>query len=120
MKVAEIDGAVQGMLEEEYRRCRDVLAALMDKVVRYPKGALNLRKRVVHGKSYGYHYLVLRERGKVVNRHVSEKEIPELQVQIRQRDQCRQEILVYKKRIAYLEKLLRIKQSDGGRHERSV
>lgn len=113
MTVAEKDSAVHGMLEEEYRRCRDVLASLQNKLARYPKGALNVRKKAYKGKEYAYHYLVVREAGSVVNRHVSKEELSALQVQLEQRDQCKKEIQTYRRRIAYLEKLLNTPTSKG-------
>jgi hypothetical protein len=117
MKVAEKDNAVHGMLDEEYKRCCNVLASLRDKVSRYPKGALNLRKKHYKGKEYVYHYLVLREGDRVVNRHVSDEVLSNLRGQLEQRDKCRQEMLIYKKRIAYLEKLLHNPRNRGGRSE---
>jgi hypothetical protein len=113
MKVVEKDNAVRGLLDEEYRRCRDVLSALSAKVAQYPKGALNVRKKGYKGKVYAYHYLVAREEGRVVNRHISEVELPELQRQLEQRDKCRKEMQVYLKRLAYLEKLLQMPRRRG-------
>ena len=106
MKVAEKDKAVSGILEEEYRRSRDVLAALSKKLARYPKGSLNVRKKAYKGKEYAYHYLVAREQGRVVNRHIPKAELAALERQLIQRDKCWKEIQAYRKRIAYLEKLL--------------
>lgn len=113
MKVAEKDSAVSGMLEEEYQRCRDVLAALQTKVVSYPKGSLNVRRKPYNGKEYVYHYLVSRDGLRVINLHVSAEELPELSKNLEQRDKCKKEMQVYKKRIAYLEKLLHIPKSLG-------
>ena len=113
MKVAEKDKAVRGLLEEEYRRCRDVLAALSKKAERYPKGSLNVRKKRYKRREYSYHYLVAREEGRVVNRHIPEAELPEFQRQLAERDKCRKEIQAYKKRIAYLGKLLRLPRQEG-------
>ena len=114
MKVVEKDNAVQGLLKEEYRRCQEVLAALSEQAAQYPKGSLNLRKKRYKGKEYAYHYLVAREGGRVVNRHVPEAELPELKRQLELRDKCRKEMQAYKKRIAYLEKLLHLPgQGDG-------
>ena len=107
MKVAERDGVIHGMLEEEYRRGREVFQALLAKAEHLPKGALNARRKQVQGKEYLYHYLVRREGKRVINQHVSEKDLQELKKQIAERDKYREEILVYKKRIAYLERLLR-------------
>jgi len=108
MKVAENDAVVQGMLQDEHERCRVALGALERKVDGYPKGALNVRVKQVGGRRYSYHYLVSREGGRVVNRHIPKAELPTLQKQLKERDRCREEIRSYKSRIAYLEKLLRI------------
>jgi hypothetical protein len=115
MKVAEKDKVVRGVLEEEYRRCRDVLAVLSEKAARYPKGSLNVRKKGYKGKEYAYHYLVAREQGRVVNRHIPEVELPRLRRQLEQRDKCRKEMQAYRKRIAYLEKLLQMPRRRVGR-----
>ena len=95
------------MLEDEYGRCREVIEALHAKAENYPKGALNVRKKQSKGKEYVYHYLVRRDGKKVVNRHIAEKDLPELQKQIEERDKYRKEIIIYKKRMVYLERLLR-------------
>ena len=110
MKVAEKDGPIQGLLEEEAKRCRDVMAALTDKLAQLPRGSLNVRKKSYKGKQYLYHYLVAREGAKVINKHIPDTELPELQKSLEQRDKCRREFLIYKKRLAYLDKLLRKSQ----------
>jgi len=115
MKVAEKDIVVHGMLEDEYGRCREVIADLLAKMENYPKGALNVRKKQNKGKEYIYHYLVRRDGKKVINRHIAEKDLPELQKQIEEREKYRKEILAYKKRMLYLEKLLKIPKRGGGR-----
>ena len=119
MKVAEKDNVIHGMLEEEYRRSHEVVKALQAKVENYPKGALNVRRKKSNGAEYVYHYLVRRDGDKVVNRHIAAGELPELQKQIEEREKYRKEILVYKKRMAYLEKLLKKPNREGGR-EKSV
>jgi hypothetical protein len=113
MKVAEKDSAVLGILEEEYKRCCDVVAALRKKLEQYPKGSLNIRRKQYNGKEYLYHSLVLRDGSRVINRHVPAAELPELQSIIEQRDKCKKEIQSYRKRMMYLEKLLKIPESDG-------
>jgi hypothetical protein len=113
MKVAEKENAVRALLEEEYRRSREVLGALSRKAAGYPKGSLNVRKKAYKGKEYAYHYLVAREQGRVVNRHIAKAELPDLQRDLEQRDKCRKEIQAYRKRIAYLEKLLRLPHRVG-------
>ena len=107
MKVADKDEVIHGMLEEEYRRCREVLQALLAKAENLPKGALNVRRKQIKGNEYVYHYLVRREGKKVVNRHVAERDVAELQKQLAEREKYRKEIQVYKKRLIYLERLLR-------------
>jgi hypothetical protein len=113
MKVVEKDNAVRGLLKEEYSRCQEVMAALSKKAAQYPKGSLNLRKKRYKGREYAYHYLVAREEGRVVNRHIPEAEVPVLQRQLAERDKCRKEMQAYKKRIAYLAKLLRLPRREG-------
>ena len=120
MKVAEKDTVVQGMLEDEFTRCREVMEALLAKVEKYPKGALNVRRKRNKEKEYAYHYLVWREGEKVFNRHISEKELPELQKLIEEREKCRKEIRAYKQRMTYLQKLLKKPNTGGGRYESSV
>jgi hypothetical protein len=107
MKVAKRDPVIHGMLQEEQRRSREILQALQAKADKLPKGALNVRRKQARGKEYLYHYLVRREGQKVVNQHVAERDIPELQQQIAEREKCRAEIRVYKQRLTYLERLLR-------------
>ncbi|MCX5819867.1 MAG: hypothetical protein NT047_08155 [Deltaproteobacteria bacterium] len=107
MNVAKKDPVIHGILEEEYRRSREVLHALLAKVGNLPKGALNVRRKQVRGNEYVYHYLVRREGKEIINQHVSEKDLPELKKMIAERDKYRKEILIYKKRMVYLERLLR-------------
>jgi hypothetical protein len=113
MKVAEKENAVRALLEEEYRRSREVLDALSEKAAGYPKGSLNVRKKAYKGKEYAYHYLVAREQGRVVNRHIPNAQLPDLRRELEQRDKCRKEIQAYRKRIAYLEKILRLPRRRG-------
>jgi hypothetical protein len=107
MKVAARDMVIHGMLEEEYQRCREVLQAVRTKAENLPKGALNVRRKQIKGNEYVYHYLVRREGRKVVNQHIAAKDLPALQKQLEERDKYRKEILIYKKRMVYLERLLR-------------
>jgi hypothetical protein len=107
MKVAKQDPVIHGMLQEEQRRSREVLQALQAKADKLPKGALNVRRKQGLGKEYLYHYLVRREGKKIVNQHVAERDLPTLQAQLAEREKCREEIQIYKRRLAYLERLLR-------------
>ena len=117
MKVAEKDKVIHGMLEDEYRRSQEVVKALHAKAEDYPKGALNVRRKQIKGKEYVYHYLVRRDGKKVVNQHIAEKDLPDLQKQIEEREKYRKEILAYKKRMVYLEKLLKKPNREGGREK---
>ena len=107
MKVAKADPVIHGLLSEEQRRSREILQALQEKTDKLPKGALNIRRKQVQGKEYRYHYLVRREGKRVVNQHVAERDLSELQAQIAEREKCRAEIKICRQRLAYLERLLR-------------
>ena len=106
MKVVEKDAAVHGLLEDELKRCREVLASLKVKLDQYPKGALNIRRKRYKDKEYKYYYLVVRKNNQVINRHIPTKEAHELKKRLTERNRIREEILVYRKRIAYLDKLI--------------
>ncbi len=110
MSVAEKDNIVHGMLEDEYERCLEVVKSLEENISSYPKGALNIRKKSHNGKEYSYYYIVNRENGHVINKHVSAEEAPKFQQQIKERDKIIKEIKAYKNRISYLEKLLKIRK----------
>ena len=114
MKVAEKDEVVHGMLEDELQRCIDVLASLQKKAEQYPKGSLNVRKKRYRDREYRYYYLVSRHGNQVVNRHVPDGEVEELRKMLALRDKCNKEIRAYKKRIVYIEKLLK------GQHAKNI
>lgn len=120
MKVAEEDNVIHGMLEDEYRRSQEVVKALHAKAENCPKGALNVRRKKSKGKEYIYHYLVRRDGKKVVNQHIAAKDLPALQKQIEEREKYRKEILAYKERMVYLEKLLKKPNREGGREKSSA
>jgi len=107
MKVATRDAVIRGLLEEERRRSCEALQALLSKAEILPRGALNVRRKRVQGNEYFYHYIVRREGKRVVNRHVAEREVPELRQQIGERRKNREEIKIVKQRLSYLERLLR-------------
>jgi len=120
MNVADKDTVVHGMLEEEYRRCKEVLNALQQKLAHFSKGALNARKKGYKDTQYIYHYLVYREAGRVINRHVSDSELPVMVEQMEQRDKCITEIRAYRKRVVYLEKLLQVANRKSASDENAV
>lgn len=106
MAVVEADVVIQGLLKEELQRCLAAVHALDTRLESFPKGSLNVRKKVQRGREYTYHYLVYREDGRVMNRHIPSAELPALRKQLVERDKCRREVRSYKKRIAYIERLL--------------
>jgi hypothetical protein len=55
---------------------------------------------------YEYHHLQWREGEKVLSRHIPEKEIPELQKKIEQREAYRSNCLKLEKRLEYLAPLI--------------
>lgn len=114
MAVVEKDEVIQGLLKEELQRCLAALAALESRLPAFPKGALNVRKKEQQGKQYTYHYLVHREAGRVVNRHVPGAELPALRKQLAERDKYRKEVRSYKRRTAYIERLL----AQSANHQR--
>jgi hypothetical protein len=105
------------MLEDEYKRSQEVVKALRAKAEHYPKGALNVRRKQIKGKEYVYHYLVRRDGKKVVNLHIAAEDLAKLQKQIEEREKYRKEILAYKKRMIYLEKLLKKPNRKSGREK---
>lgn len=106
MKVAENDPFILSILKDEYDRCQSVLKALAEKVLLCPKGSLHLRKKLYKGKEYSYHYLVARIEGRVVNQHVPEAELDKVKSAIELRNRYEEEILNYKKRMSYLDKII--------------
>jgi len=118
MSVVEKDAVVRGMLDDELSRCDEALAAIYKALLGLPKGSLSVRKKVHKSKEYEYHYLKFRDGDRVVNQHVAEGEMKELQDKLALRKKYEQEAKIYKKRISYLKKLLKAKVSPGGIQER--
>jgi hypothetical protein len=57
--------------------------------------------------------------GMLEDEYISEKDLPELQKQIEEREKYRKEILAYKQRMSYLEKSLKKPNREGG-HDKST
>lgn len=108
MKVVEKDRVINGMLSDEFNRCREMLNSLKKSASVMPKGVLNKRKKKYKGKVYFYQSLKYRDGNKVINRHISADEGPELSKRLEQRKKIIKEMQVYKKKIAYLSKILKI------------
>ena len=109
MKVVEKDSHVQGMLNEELKRCRDMVISLRKELSNLPKGTLHTRQKRYKGKKYLYHYLKYRQGGKSIGRHVSQKELQELIQKLQARKRYETEINSYMVRVKYLEKISNLK-----------
>jgi len=72
-----------------------------------PKGSISERKKSYKNKVYSYHYLKYREGGKVISKHISNKELQEILGKLEMRKKYEKEIQSYEKRIAYLNMILR-------------
>ncbi len=107
MKVVEKDKVISGMLHDELKRCREMLAGLQKSAAGLPKGVLNERKKRYKVKSYSYYSLKYRDGEKVVNKHISSNEAPALQKKLEQRKKIEKEARAYQKKIEYLLKVLK-------------
>lgn len=107
MKVVEKDKVISGMLKDELKRCRDMLAELQKSIAALPKGALNERKKRYKEKVYSYYSLKYRYGEKVVNKHIPSEEAPALLKKLEQRRKFEKEARTYKKKIEYLSKILK-------------
>jgi hypothetical protein len=107
MKVVEKDKVISGMLRDELKRCHEMLAGLQKSVAGLPKGVLSERKKHYKEKAYSYYALKYRDGEKVVNKHIPKDEAPALAKKIEQRRKFEKEVRAYKKKIAYLSKILK-------------
>lgn len=106
MSVVEKDAVVSGMLGDELSRCEDALASILKALSELPKGSLSSRKKIYKDKEYKYHYLKFRQGDRVVSQHVAENDLESLRDKLSQRKKLEMEAQVYKKRIAYLKRIL--------------
>lgn len=106
MKVVEKDRVIGGMLRDELKRCQEMLDGLEKSISMLPKGSINERKKHYKGKVYSYHYLKYRDGDKVISKHLSNGEVQEILEKLALRKKYIKEIQSYKKRIAYLNKIL--------------
>ncbi|MEW6110284.1 MAG: hypothetical protein AB1632_14125 [Nitrospirota bacterium] len=105
--MAEKDKVISGMLQDELRRCEEMLDSLKKSASKLPKGVLSLRKKRYKKKLYSYYYLKYREGKDVVSKHISNKNVQDIAEKLEQRKKYIMEIKSYEKRIAYLEKMLK-------------
>lgn len=113
MKVAEKDKVISGMLQDELKRCQEMLESLRKAESRLPKGVLSSRKKQYKKKVYSYYYLKYREGTKVVNKHIADEKVQEIAEKLEQRKKNTKEIKSYEKKIAYLERMLKTGRKRG-------
>ena len=104
--MVEKDKVISGMLRDELKRCQEMLDSLEKSVSELPRGVINERKKRYKDKVYSYPYLKYREGDKVVNKHISHEEMHEVSKKLAIRKKYEKEILSYKKKIAYLNKIM--------------
>jgi len=113
MKVVEKDKVISGMLQDEMKRCKEMLESLEKAVSGLPKGVINERKKRYKDKVYSYHYLKYREGEKVFNKHIAKKESQDILKKLEQRKKYEKEIQSYKRKIAYLNKIMNAGKGRG-------
>ncbi len=110
---------VAGMLNDELARCREAIDALNSSLSGLPRGSLQSRIKRYGEKEYRYHYLKFRDGARVVNQHVPRDAVQELQDKLELRKRYVSEVLRYKKRISYINRILGKKAKDsGGQNDR--
>lgn len=117
MNVAEKDAVVSEMLSDELSRCEEALVSISRALSNLPKGSLGPRRKVYKGKEYKYHYLKFRLGKKVVSKHVSENELEALREKLSHRKKYELEAKVYRKRIAYLKRIMKAKEKPLGNQD---
>jgi hypothetical protein len=113
MKVVEKDKVISGMLLDELKRCQEMLDSLEKSVSELPKGAISERKKRYKNKVYSYYYLKYREGEKVISKHVPDREVQEILKKLALRKKYEKEMQSYKKKISYLNKILRAGKKRG-------
>ena len=95
------------MIQDELKRCQEMLVSLEKSVSELPKGVINERKKRYKNKVYSYYYLKYREGKKVFNKHIVKKELQDILKKLKLRKKYDKEIKSYKNEIAYLNKITR-------------
>lgn len=106
MKVVEKDRVISGMLIDELKRCQEMLDSLEKSVAEFPRGVINRRKKRYKDNVYSYYYLKYREGDSVINKHIANKEVQEISKKLVMRKKYEKEIQSYRKKIAYLNKIV--------------
>ncbi len=109
----EDDNMIRTILMDEYAHCREMLEVLQKSIADCPKGKLSVREKVNKKslKIYHYHSLKFREKNKVINQHISESKLTEMQNLLERRLKLIEETKSYKNRIRYIEKILGISRN---------
>ena len=110
MKVVEKDRVISGMLSDELKRCREMLYGLEKSLSELPKGVIRERKKRYKDKVYLYSCLKYRDGEKVINKHLANKDVPKVSRKLEERKKIEKEICSYKKKIAYLNKIIGTKK----------
>ena len=105
--VKKKDKVVHGLLEDELRRCENMVASLRDAIEVLPKGSLQQRKMTYKGKVHVYKYLKYRENGKSVYQHIRKAEEAHIEKKVSERIRKEEALKSFRDRIQYLRKLMR-------------
>ena len=116
MKVVEKDKVISGMLQDELKRCQEMLNSLEKSISKLPKGVINERKKRYKNKVYSYFYLKYRKGKKVINEHIPNNHVQELLKKLEMRKKYEKEIQSYKSKIAYLNKIMSGGKGRGYAH----
>ncbi len=108
MSVVEKDSLVHGMLEEELKRCRSMIISLEESLSGLPKGSIQFRQKKYRDKLYSYAYLKYRNGQKSMSKHIPQGKMKELREQLDARKKIENERGLYRARIKYLEKILKV------------
>jgi len=118
MKVVEKDRVISGMLQDELKRCQEMLNSLKKSISELPKGVINERKKRYKDRVYSYFYLKYREGKKVINEHIPNNHVKDLLKKLEMRKKYEKEIQSYKSKIAYLNKIMSSGKGRGYAHRR--
>ena len=108
MNVVEKDNLVHGMLNEEFERCKGMIISLKQSLYDIPKGSIQVRQKKYKDNVYSYHYLKYREGKNSLSLHIPKDNLKELIENLEYRKKIEKEIRLYKDRIKYLEKILKV------------
>lgn len=89
----------EAVLLLEADRCREMIEALDQEIVRLPKGSLHKRIKTWRESVYEYHYFKYRHGGKVFSKHIASNDVDLLSAKLRRRKALCDEREVYKIRL---------------------